>query len=145
MSDLSLQDFCPEKYKGLCKIMCNKFIKTGDASIMLEAYLSVVTKGSCPNDDNGLFLVKDFDPRLSYVASPISGKCLIYFYFRVSLDCLSSHFALHEFCSIWCIFEHELIRDLTMGVWCETYLKLRCKTTPILGNCRHVQDWTLMR
>ena len=56
--------------------MCNKFIKTGDASGMLEAYLSVVTKGSCPNDDNGLFLVKDFDPRLSYVASPISGKLL---------------------------------------------------------------------
>ena len=78
MSDFSWQDFCPEKYKGLCKIMCNKFIKTGDASGMLEAYLSVVTKGSCPNDDNGLFLVKDFDPRLSYVATPISGKLLIY-------------------------------------------------------------------
>ena len=69
-----LQDFCPEKYKGLCKIMCNKFIKTGDASGMLEPYLSVITKGSCPNDEDGLFLVKDFDPRLSYVASPISGK-----------------------------------------------------------------------
>ena len=68
--------------------MCNKFIKTGDASSMLEAYLSVVTKGSCPNDENGLFLVKDFDPRLSYVASPISGKCLIYS--QLSLDCFSS-------------------------------------------------------
>ena len=56
--------------------MCNKFIKTGDASSMLEPYLSVVTKGSCPNDEDGSFLVKDFDPRLSYVASPISGKLL---------------------------------------------------------------------
>lgn len=45
---------------------------------MLEPYLSVVTKGSCPNDEDGLFLAKDFDPRLSYVASPISGKLLIY-------------------------------------------------------------------
>ena len=43
---------------------------------MLEPYLSVVTKGSCPNDEDGLFLVKDFDPRMSFVASPISGKLL---------------------------------------------------------------------
>lgn len=69
-----LKDFCPEKYKALCKIMSSKFIKTGDASTMLESYLSVITKGSCSNDDNGLFLAKDFDPRMSYVASPISGK-----------------------------------------------------------------------
>jgi len=75
---LITKDFCPEKYKGLCKIMSKKFIKTGDASSMLEAYLSVVTKGSCPNDDNGLFLVKDFDPRLSYVASPISDVINIF-------------------------------------------------------------------
>ena len=44
---------------------------------MLESYLSVITKGSCSNDDNGLFLAKDFDPRMSYVASPISGKFMI--------------------------------------------------------------------
>lgn len=94
LSDFSWQDFCPEKYKGLCKIMCNKFIKTGDASSMLEAYLSVVTKGSCPNDENGLFLVKDFDPRLSYVASPISGKFLIYWQLSVHVDCFSSQSVL---------------------------------------------------
>ena len=54
--------------------MINKFIKSGDASGMLEPYLSVVTKGSCSNGEDDLFLVKDFDPRMSYVASPISGK-----------------------------------------------------------------------
>ena len=76
--------------------MCNKFIKTGDASSMLEPYLSVVTKGSCPNDEDGLFLVKDFDPRLSYVASPISGKLLTIVYtfdylivFHLSSLCVS--------------------------------------------------------
>ena len=58
--------------------MSNKFIKSGDASTMLEPYLSVVTKGSCSNDEDGLFLVKDFDPRMSYVASPISGKLSSY-------------------------------------------------------------------
>ena len=72
-----LKDFCPEKYKSLCKIMSSKFIKTGDASTMLESYLSVITKGSCSNDDSGLFLAKDFEPRMSYVASPISGKFMI--------------------------------------------------------------------
>nr|XP_058969737.1 DENN domain-containing protein 10-like [Pocillopora verrucosa] len=75
---LIAKDFCPEKYKSLCKIMCNKFIKTGDASAMLEPYLSVITKGSCPNDDDGLLIVKDFDPRLSYVASPISDVINIF-------------------------------------------------------------------
>ena len=70
---ISLQDFCPEKYKNLCKIMINKFIKSGDASSMLEPYLSVITKGSCSNGMDGSLAVKDFDPRMSYVASPISG------------------------------------------------------------------------
>jgi len=75
---LIAKDFCPEKYKALCKIMSNKFIKSGDASTMLEPYLSVVTKGSCSNDEDGLFLVKDFDPRMSYVASPISDVINIF-------------------------------------------------------------------
>lgn len=54
--------------------MLSKFIKCGDASSMLEPYLSVITKGSYSNGEDGLLLVKDFDPRKSYVASPISGK-----------------------------------------------------------------------
>ena len=63
--------------------MSNKFIKTADASNMLEPYLSVITKGSCSHDEDGLFLVKDFDPHMSYVASPISGKSLvIYIYYK---------------------------------------------------------------
>ena len=58
--------------------MVNKFNKSGDASSMLESYLSVITKGSCSNGVDGSLVVEDFDPRMSYVASPISGTT----YFR---------------------------------------------------------------
>ena len=58
--------------------MCHKFLKTGDASSMLSSYLSVITKGSCANDSDGLFLVKDFDTHMAYFATPISGKCFRY-------------------------------------------------------------------
>ncbi|XP_068745894.1 DENN domain-containing protein 10-like [Montipora capricornis] len=75
---LIAKDFCPEKYKNLCKIMINKFIKSGDASSMLEPYLSVITKGSCSNGMDGSLAVKDFDPRMSYVASPISDVINIF-------------------------------------------------------------------
>ncbi|XP_067035594.1 DENN domain-containing protein 10-like [Acropora muricata] len=75
---LVAKDFCPEKYKDLCKIMINKFNKSGDASSMLELYLSVITKGSCSNGVDESLVVEDFDPRMSYVTSPISDVINIF-------------------------------------------------------------------
>lgn len=84
--------------------MCNKFIKTGDASAMLEPYLSVITKGSCPNDDDGLLIVKDFDPRLSYVASPISGEYTSWFVVKLG----ACFFFLKNSCM--CFFKDTFLR-----------------------------------
>lgn len=57
--------------------MINKFNKSGDASSMLELYLSVITKGSCSNGVDESLVVEDFDPRMSYVTSPISGMAYL--------------------------------------------------------------------
>ncbi|KAK2572562.1 DENN domain-containing protein 10 [Acropora cervicornis] len=50
----------------------------GDASSMLELYLSVITKGSCSNGVDESLVVEDFDPRMSYVTSPISDVINIF-------------------------------------------------------------------
>lgn len=57
--------------------MCNKFIKIGDVSVMLELYLFVIIKGFCFNDDDGLLIVKDFDFRLLYVVFFILGEYIL--------------------------------------------------------------------
>lgn len=44
---------------------------------MLELYLSVITKGSCSNGADESLVVEDFDTRISYVTSPISGMAYL--------------------------------------------------------------------
>ncbi|XP_033114866.1 DENN domain-containing protein 10-like [Anneissia japonica] len=66
---LLCKDFNPEKYIALCQILCNAYVKTGRPSSMLGSYLSVLTKGSCASENNGTFLVKDFDVRKAYAES----------------------------------------------------------------------------
>ena len=44
---------------------------------MLESYLSVVTKGTCNGEENGMFSTKDYDIRQAYAAGSIKGCCYI--------------------------------------------------------------------
>ncbi|XP_071948616.1 DENN domain-containing protein 10-like [Antedon mediterranea] len=69
---LLCKDFNPEKYKALSLILYSTFMRTGSPSSMLESYLSVLTKGSCPSENNGTFLVQDFDVRKAYAESNLS-------------------------------------------------------------------------
>jgi hypothetical protein len=42
---------------------------------MLQSYLSVFTKGSCPDDeDDSVFAVKEYDTRKAFVEKSIKGK-----------------------------------------------------------------------
>lgn len=42
---------------------------------MLQCYLSVFTKGACPDDeDDSDFAVKEFDPRKAFIEKSIKGK-----------------------------------------------------------------------
>lgn len=41
---------------------------------MMEAYVTVLTKGICQSDENGSFLIKDHDVRKAYLAGSVKGK-----------------------------------------------------------------------
>ncbi|XP_038070968.1 DENN domain-containing protein 10-like [Patiria miniata] len=68
---LLTRDFNPEKYSLLSKILCQAYMTSGNPTSMLEHYLSVVTKGSCLSEDNGMFQVQDFDMRKAFAAASV--------------------------------------------------------------------------
>ncbi|XP_034255662.1 DENN domain-containing protein 10-like [Thrips palmi] len=70
-------DFNPEKYETLIRILSKTYCKTGDPSVMLRLYLSVATSGSCTTEENGTFLVKEFDTRQKLRSSHTMVKELI--------------------------------------------------------------------
>ena len=70
---LIAKDFNPEKYQALCSILCQVYQTTGNPAKLLEHYLSVVTKGCCQGEDNGTFLVQDFEEKRAYAGGAIKG------------------------------------------------------------------------
>ncbi len=71
---LITKDFNPEKYQTLCSILCQVYQTTGNPAKLLEQYLSVVTKGSCQGEDNGTFIVQEFDQKRAYAGGSIKGE-----------------------------------------------------------------------
>ncbi|XP_044071204.1 DENN domain-containing protein 10 isoform X2 [Siniperca chuatsi] len=47
------------------------YIKHGSPVKMMEAYVTVLTKGICQSDENGSFLIKDYDVRKAYLAGSV--------------------------------------------------------------------------
>uniref|UniRef100_A0A3Q3W3S8 UDENN domain-containing protein n=1 Tax=Mola mola TaxID=94237 RepID=A0A3Q3W3S8_MOLML len=68
---ITAKDFNPEKYAALNRILCRMYIKHGSPVRMMEAYVTVLTKGICHSDENGSFLIKDYDIRKTYLAGSV--------------------------------------------------------------------------
>uniref|UniRef100_A0A1A7XZK1 Family with sequence similarity 45, member A n=1 Tax=Iconisemion striatum TaxID=60296 RepID=A0A1A7XZK1_9TELE len=68
---LTAKDFNPEKYAALNKVLCRMYLKHGSPVKMMEAYITVLTKGICQSDENGSFLIKDYDVRKAYLAGSV--------------------------------------------------------------------------
>ena len=68
------RDFNPEKYETLCQIFLRQYRQTGNPTAVLEGYLSVVTRGTCANDENGKFSSGDYDNKQAYAKVCLKGK-----------------------------------------------------------------------
>ncbi|CAL1578424.1 unnamed protein product [Knipowitschia caucasica] len=68
---VTAKDFNPEKYAALGRILCRTYVKYGSPVKMLESYITVFTKGLCQSDENGSFLIKDYDVRKAYLAGSV--------------------------------------------------------------------------
>lgn len=68
---VTAKDFNPEKYAALSRILCRTYVKYGTPVKMLESYITVFTKGVCQSDENGSFLIRDYDVRKAYLAGSI--------------------------------------------------------------------------
>ncbi|XP_038816779.1 DENN domain-containing protein 10-like isoform X2 [Salvelinus namaycush] len=58
---VTAKDFNPERM----------YIKHGSPVKMMEGYIAVLTKGICQSDENGSFLIKDYDVRKAYLAGSV--------------------------------------------------------------------------
>ncbi|XP_054708728.1 putative DENN domain-containing protein 10 B [Uloborus diversus] len=67
---LQTRDFNPEKYESLSRILSKTYCQTGNPADMLQLYLSVLVKGKCSSEDNGTFLVQQFDEISVYSSVP---------------------------------------------------------------------------
>nr|XP_046213877.1 DENN domain-containing protein 10-like [Oncorhynchus gorbuscha] len=68
---VTTKDFNPEKYAAFNRVLCRMYIKHGSPVKMMEGYIAVLTKGFCQSDENGFFLIKDYDVRKAYLAGSV--------------------------------------------------------------------------
>ncbi|KAL0964247.1 hypothetical protein UPYG_G00321300 [Umbra pygmaea] len=68
---VTAKDFNPEKYAAFSRVLCRMYMKHGSPVKMMEGYIAVLTKGICLSDENGSFVIKDYDVRKAYLAGSV--------------------------------------------------------------------------
>jgi len=64
-------DFNPEKYAELCKLLANLYVSSGDPVNLLECWLSVFMKGAFNGGQLGSFSASEHDPRKAFLVTSI--------------------------------------------------------------------------
>ena len=72
----------------LIQIYTSVRVLLGNPAAMLESYLSVVTKGTCNGEENGMFSTKDYDIRQAYAAGSIKGSNQLLTFLKNHIFCV---------------------------------------------------------
>lgn len=74
---LVAKDLNPEKYSTLGRLLSKCYCKTGTPVELVKLYLSVYTTGSCSTQENGVFVLRDFDNMINNNGTKVKGMLMV--------------------------------------------------------------------
>lgn len=77
-------DFNPDKYDTLGRILSKCYCRTGTPVELVKLYLSVYTTGACSTQENGTFVLREFDNGYGKKSIKIKGTQRYYGKFSVN-------------------------------------------------------------
>lgn len=121
-----------------CVFSPRMYIKHGSPVKMMEAYVTVLTKGICQSDENGSFLIKDYDVRKAYLAGSVKGKTssqplrgTLVFWLYLSVICVDM-WASGAVCGWWWVVDYVFLSlSILCQMWCLSLAWRLSSCTPL--------------